>query len=281
MGVSGTCGNGHRDATEACEGADLGGATCQSATLNVRPNGKVTCSQTCTIDSSACTGAMGAGGAAGMPAMTATGGFPGVAGSSGAPAGNGGTPGSGGTLGSGGAPGAGGTSGGGGMSGASGATGATGETGRLVGMTEATNQARKAATNPVPSPALPDMTWSPDIAKIAQAYADTLASQGCNLVHSHTPGYGENLAEFGGKAATPAEVVAGWNSEGACYTYGPITQNDSCPCAPFSGGACGHYTQLVWRGTTELGCGVATCPNSEVWVCNYKPPGNYIGQKPY
>jgi pathogenesis-related protein 1 len=268
-----TCGNGHRDATEACEGNDLGAATCQTITMGARPQGSLRCSPTCTIDPSGCTGALGMAGATGVAGMmTAAGGMMGAAGSPGV-AGGGGTA-SGGT-------GAGGTGGTGGTAGTGGTTGATGETGRLVGMTDATNKVRQSVTTPTPSPALPNMTWSPDIAKIAQAYADTLASQGCNLVHSHVAGYGENLAEFGGKAATPADVVAGWASEGACYTYGPISQNDSCPCTPSSGGACGHYTQLVWRGTTELGCGVATCPGKEVWVCNYKPPGNYIGQKPY
>lgn len=204
--------------------------------------------------------------------MTAAGGMMTAAGGMGT-AGGGGT--------ASGGSGAGGASSAGGTAGTGGTTGATGETGRLVGMTAATNKVRHSVTTPTPSPPLPDMTWSPDIAKIAQAYADTLASQGCNLVHSQILGYGENLAMFGGTAATPADVVAGWASEGACYTYGPIALTDSCPCTPSSGGKCGHYTQLVWRGTTELGCGVATCPGKEVWVCNYKPQGNVIGQKPY
>jgi hypothetical protein len=47
------------------------------------------------------------------------------------------------------------------------------------------------------------------------------------------------------------------------------------------GGPCGHYTQVVWSGTRELGCGVARSPSREIWVCNYNPPGNYIGQRPY
>ena len=230
----------------------------------------------------------GGGGTAGIP----------EAGAGGLPASAGGTMGSagsntGGASISGGAANGGATNGGapnggapnGGTSGAASGTGGTpgsdGETGRMLGMTAATNAVRHAVSTPPPSPALPDMTWSPDIAKIAQAYADNLASQGCILVHSHTAGYGENIAEFGGKAATPEEVVTAWASEGACYTYGPITANDSCPCTPSSGGACGHYTQVVWRGTTEVGCGVATCPGKEVWVCNYKPPGNILGQKPY
>jgi hypothetical protein len=57
-----------------------------------------------------------------------------------------------------------------------------------------------------------------------------------------------------------------------------------------AGEPCGHYTQLVWRGTTRVGCGKATCtvnspfgagfPTWEYYVCDYEPPGN-SGARPY
>lgn len=44
----------------------------------------------------------------------------------------------------------------------------------------------------------------------------------------------------------------------------------------------GHYSQVIWRDTKLIGAGVATCRNgSQIWVCNYDPPGNYIGEKVY
>ncbi len=34
----------------------------------------------------------------------------------------------------------------------------------------------------------------------------------------------------------------------------------------------------VWKGTTELGCGYSACGGSPLYVCNYNPAGNYVGQ---
>ena len=40
----------------------------------------------------------------------------------------------------------------------------------------------------------------------------------------------------------------------------------------------GHFTQLAWKDSTELGCGLAVGSNYNVYgVCNYSPPGNVIG----
>jgi hypothetical protein len=165
--------------------------------------------------------------------------------------------------------------------GGSGGSVAIGETGRMVGMTAAHNAVRATVS---PSDPLPDLTWNTDIAAVAQAYADQLASSGCNPVHSNGI-YGENLAWYYNYQATAAEVVDGWAAEVACWPYGAIawdqaTQRD--PNCDLACSGCGHYTQIVWRDTTELGCGVASCPGSqEIWVCNYNPQGNYTGQYPY
>ena len=49
-----------------------------------------------------------------------------------------------------------------------------------------------------------------------------------------------------------------------------------------------HFTQVVWKGTTQVGCAVATCNNifpakygpAKYYVCEYYPQGNIIGQFP-
>ncbi len=156
-----------------------------------------------------------------------------------------------------------------------------GETGRMVGMTEAHNRFRAMATTDTPIPAL---VWDTDLAAVAQAYSEELARTDCGLTHSGNE-YGENLYWQRGSSPTAADVVEGWHAEIACYDYGPFMRGDSCDMActsAMSASGCGHYTQVVWRATRRLGCGMATCSSgAEIWTCNYDPAGNYLGREPY
>ena len=44
----------------------------------------------------------------------------------------------------------------------------------------------------------------------------------------------------------------------------------------------GHFTQVVWNNTLEIGCGLAKGSDNFIYsVCNYSPPGNYIGAQNY
>ena len=37
--------------------------------------------------------------------------------------------------------------------------------------------------------------------------------------------------------------------------------------------SCGHFTQMAWAETTEIGCAVQNCPNQGSYlVCRYNPP---------
>lgn len=129
------------------------------------------------------------------------------------------------------------------------------------------------------------MRWADDLGAIAQRWAEHLrADEGCNLVHSGAGHLGENLHWASAvqwsdgttevQEVTPAQAVDGWGAEKADYSYAA----NRCT----GGRMCGHYTQLVWQSTTEIGCGMAVCPDdSQVWVCNYRPAGNYVGKRPY
>jgi uncharacterized protein YkwD len=145
------------------------------------------------------------------------------------------------------------------------------ESGLLAGITRLHNVVRAEV-------GVPGLTWDPTIAATAQAYADK-----CIFQHSGAAGLGENLAAYappGGRTASAP--VDDWASEKANYDYASNT------CA--NGQVCGHYTQVVWKNSLRLGCGVQSCstnspfmgfPNWEIWVCNYAPPGNVGGERPY
>jgi pathogenesis-related protein 1 len=117
---------------------------------------------------------------------------------------------------------------------------------------------------------VPALTWSVELATFAQQWANQLVARG-QFAHRRNSPYGENLYEITGARTTPSEVVDQWASESKNYRYGSNT------CR----GVCGHYTQIVWRDTRRVGCAVARTGRTEVWVCNYDPPGNWIGKRPY
>jgi pathogenesis-related protein 1 len=129
---------------------------------------------------------------------------------------------------------------------------------------------------------VPALRWSDELADSARRWADALrASRNCLPAHSADPSRGENLFWAGAvrwsdgrverQAITPGRVVSSWAEERRLYDT--VTGR----CRP--GSECGHYTQLVWRHTSELGCGMAACADlSQIWVCHYRPAGNLTGR---
>lgn len=133
---------------------------------------------------------------------------------------------------------------------------------------------------------LPPLKWSDKLAEYSQQWANKLASgTACQMYHrSGTPPYGENLFRSSaviwsdGKRevsqVTISDVVKAWANEEKWYNY----NNNSCQ----PGKQCGHYTQVVWKDTKEVGCAMKVCADkSQSWVCSYNPAGNYVGYRPY
>jgi uncharacterized protein YkwD len=109
---------------------------------------------------------------------------------------------------------------------------------------------------------VPALSWSAEVAASAQQWAD-----GCSMSHSGG-GNGENIAM--GTDVSAQAAVDMWYGEAGAYDFS----------APGFSGSTGHFTQVIWKGTTQLGCGVATCQGQTFWVCQYSPPGNYDGEFP-
>ncbi|KAI9388575.1 hypothetical protein POPTR_009G082900v4 [Populus trichocarpa] len=115
------------------------------------------------------------------------------------------------------------------------------------------------------------LTWDNTVQAYAQAYASQRAGD-CNLVLSGGP-YGEIL-QWSSADLSGTDAVKLWVDEKAFYDY------NSNSCA--SGQQCVSYTQVVWGNSVSLGCAKVTCSAGGTFiVCNYDPPGNVVGQKPY
>ncbi|MFO0619401.1 MAG: CAP domain-containing protein [Polyangiaceae bacterium] len=112
----------------------------------------------------------------------------------------------------------------------------------------------------------PPLAWSEELASVAQAWADKLATNGCKLQHSHGE-LGENLAGGTTGLVGASKSVELWYGESSQYDFahGGFSMTT------------GHFTQLVWKDSARLGCGTASCGGTGVYVCEYDPPGNVEG----
>ena len=132
------------------------------------------------------------------------------------------------------------------------------------------NRARAAAGAPA-------LAWDSNLARQAAPYAVILARRG-RLSHSDPkdrPGQGENLWLGTRSAYSIEEMAGGWVDEQRMFRAGNFPQVSST--GRWSDVA--HYTQIIWRGTTRVGCAIHKGDAWDVLVCRYAPAGNVVGQR--
>lgn len=116
------------------------------------------------------------------------------------------------------------------------------------------------------------LTLNATISQCAQEWADNIARRNC-MQHRPNNSYGENIyACFGKTNISGEEAVQSWYNEIKDYSFGQAN--------PSNFSKVGHFTQVVWKNSKQLGVGIAKNGNNVYVVCNYDPPGNYGGQYP-
>lgn len=126
---------------------------------------------------------------------------------------------------------------------------------------------------------VPAMQLDAELSRQALAYAEEMARTG---VFAHSPSsarinQGENLWAGTKDAFEYKDMSGAWIEEKQFYIHAPF------PDVSITGDwhDVGHYTQIIWKNSTRLGCGIATGMNRDWLVCRYSPPGNFIGQMTY
>jgi uncharacterized protein YkwD len=135
---------------------------------------------------------------------------------------------------------------------------------------------------------VPPLVWNPELAAAAKTWAEHLAtlpvidqSNGHSTANGAGNFYGETVAtidQTGGPPATTIPVdlvnslVGAWINEKRNY-HGEVLTNENLY-------SFGHYTQMMWKTTTSVGCATAIGSGHSILVCQYFPPGNVYGKTP-
>lgn len=120
------------------------------------------------------------------------------------------------------------------------------------------------------------LRWSDELERDAAVWASVLAR---TETMRHSPvqerrGRGENLWMGTAGYFKPEQMIGHFVDEKQFFRPGRFPQVSRTG----NWGDVGHYTQIVWAGTREVGCATARSQRYEYLVCRYWPAGNVLGQ---
>jgi pathogenesis-related protein 1 len=116
------------------------------------------------------------------------------------------------------------------------------------------------------------LAWSDEVALSAKTHADNLAKEN-SFEHSNS-GYGENLYASSATSKTYVDAVNSWYKEKDNYNL----NTQVCE----TGKVCGHYTQVIWEDSIEVGCATSSSLSwNSIVVCQFNLAGNIIGETPF
>lgn len=126
---------------------------------------------------------------------------------------------------------------------------------------------------------VPPLKWNGDLARDAGDWAKVLLARGAlqHATASDRKGTGENLW-MGTAGAWNSDAMVGMFLDERRYFRAA-----AFPDVSLTGNwtDVGHYTQIVWRETKEVGCAIDSGNGMDVLVCRYAPAGNVFGKTPF
>ncbi|HEX8624661.1 MAG TPA: CAP domain-containing protein [Allosphingosinicella sp.] len=142
---------------------------------------------------------------------------------------------------------------------------------RLEARLLAIHNRERAATGARP------LVWDRALASAAASYGPALERLG-KLAHSPAgsrQGQGENLWMGTRDAYELEEMAEGWAAEKRLFRPGVF------PGVSRSGNwsDVAHYTQMIWKGTSRVGCAVRKSRKWDYLICRYSPHGNVVGAR--
>lgn len=123
------------------------------------------------------------------------------------------------------------------------------------------------------------LAWDERLASSAQDWADYLARTG-RFEHSNDDPVhpeGENLWAGTKGYYTPEAMTGAWIAEKKHFIAGVFPHNSNTGQVE----DVGHYTQLVWRSSKQVGCAIAQSASEDLLVCRYSDAGNWVGERPF
>jgi hypothetical protein len=123
------------------------------------------------------------------------------------------------------------------------------------------------------------LNWNAGLAQSARRWANYLASTGRfeHAPESRANPQGENLWAGTKGYFSPEAMVDAWIREKRNFRPGTFPDNSVTGRVE----DVGHYTQVVWRATTQVGCAESRSRSEDILVCRYAEAGNYRGEVPF
>ncbi|EMC96586.1 hypothetical protein BAUCODRAFT_148171 [Baudoinia panamericana UAMH 10762] len=126
----------------------------------------------------------------------------------------------------------------------------------------------------------PNIVWDTGLANTAAIIASS-----CNYSHNtdvNGGGYGQNIAA-GVNAENISLIITELFYNGEVNWFDGLYNVAQPNMTNFE--HWGHFSQIVWKSTTSIGCATQMCSNlinfgtdSSFTVCNYGPPGNFANE---